>query len=82
MAEGWLLDEMNQWAWRFHRDDKSWVRAPHVFMDRGRVMPDGEPPLLKERRYVRREDAEQMWKSLLSLGWKQTQPLWGAASEP
>ena len=82
MAEGWLLDEMNQWAWRFHRDDKSWVRAPHVFMDRGRVMPDDVPPLLKERRYVRREDAEQMWKSLLSQGWKQTQPLWGAASEP
>ena len=61
-----MLDEMSQWAWRFHRDDKSWVLSPHVFVDRGRVMPDGEPPLVKERPYVRREDVEQMWKPLLS----------------
>ena len=82
MAEGWLIDGENRWAWRFHRDDKSWVRAPHVFTDRGRVMPDGEAPLLKERRHLRKEDAERMWTSLLAQGWKRTEPLWGAFAEP
>ena len=63
MAEGWLIDANDHWVWRFHRDDSAWVRDPKVFMDRGRSMPDG-PPLLKERRYLRKGDAEQMWKSL------------------
>ena len=45
-------------------------------------MPDGEAPLLKERRHLRREDAEEMWGSLLAQGWKRTEPLWGASAEP
>ena len=32
---------------------------PKVFLDRGRQMPVG-PPLLKERRYLRKDAAEQM----------------------
>ena len=32
---------------------------PKVFLDRGRQMPEG-PPLLKERRYLRKDAAEQM----------------------
>ena len=58
MREGWLLDPGTNWAWRFHRDDKAWVRDPKVFMDRGMPMPDGQPLLLKERRHVPKEDAE------------------------
>ena len=30
-------------------------------------MPDA-PPLLKERRYLRKEDAEPLWKPLQSQG--------------
>ena len=52
MREGWLIDADNHWIWRFHSDEKAWIRDPKVFMDRGRLMPDG-PPLLKERRYIR-----------------------------
>ena len=52
MREGWLIDADNHWIWRFHSDEKAWIRDPKVFMDRGRLMPDG-PPLLKERRYLR-----------------------------
>ena len=44
-------------------------------------MPDG-PPLLKERRYLRKDAAEQMWKSLQNQGRKKTTPLWGATAEP
>ena len=72
MREGWLVDPGTNWVWRFHRDDKAWVRDPKVFMDRGMAMPDGEPPLLKERRHVPQEDAETIWRNLKSMGWKRT----------
>ena len=55
MREGWLIDPGTNWVWRFHRDDKAWVRDPKVFMDRGMAMPDGEPPpLLKDADTSRR----------------------------
>ena len=47
---------------------------------RGRQMPEG-PPLLKERRYLRKDVAEQLWKSLQTQGWKKARPLWGATAE-
>ena len=43
-------------------------------------MPDG-PPLLKERRHLRREAAEQLWGSLQTEVWRKTDPLWGDAAE-
>ena len=73
MGEGWLIDANDHWVWRFHRDDSALVRDPKVFIDRGRQMPEG-PPLLKERRYLRKDAAEQMWKSLQNQGWKKTTP--------
>ena len=54
---------------------------PKVFLDRGRLLPDG-PPLLKERRYLRKEAAEQLWQSLKTQGWKPLkEPAWGAAAD-
>ena len=40
-----------------------------VFIDRD-VLSDGSPPLLKERRYLRKDAAEQLWKSLQTQGWR------------
>jgi len=52
-----------------------------VFIDRGRLLTD-EPPLLKERRYLPKDAAEQLWKSLQTQGWKPLkQPAWGASAE-
>ena len=82
MREGWLVDPGTNWVWRFHRDDKAWVRDPKVFMDRGMPMPDGQPTLLKEHRHVPQEDAETIWRNLKSMGWKRSEPLWGASAEP
>ena len=81
MREGWLVDPGANWVWRFHRDDKAWVRDPKVFMDRGIALPNGEP-LLKERRHVPKEDAETIWRYLKSMGWKRAEPLWDASAEP
>lgn len=80
--EGWLLHPESKWAYRFHRDEKSWIRDPMVFVDMGREMPQGQPPLLKTREYVRKEAAAEKWRSLLRSGCKRTDPLWGAAAEP
>ena len=82
MRKGWLRDPGDKWSWRFHRDEKAWIRDPKVFMDRGMAMPDGQPPLLKERRHIRQADAEEIWRNLKSKGWKRTKPLWGEHAEP
>ena len=82
MADGWLIDSENYWVARFHRDEKSWLRDPKVFVDYGRGMPDGQPALLKSRRYLRKPDAVVLWKALRSSGWKATEPVWGEEATP
>ena len=77
MAEGWLTDGEGYWVARFHKDEKSWLRDPRVFVDYGREMPAGEPALLKSRRYLRQSDAIALWKALRYSGWVQTTPAWG-----
>ena len=57
MREGWLIDRDDCWIWRFWRDESAWVRDPKVFLDRGRLL-SGEEALLKERRYLRKNDME------------------------
>ncbi len=81
MGEGWLIDSDDRWIWRFHRDRKGWINEPKVFIDRGLRLPDG-PPLLKERRHLQRAEAEQLWASLQTQGWKCLEsPAWGDAVE-
>ena len=54
MKEGWLLDRDRCWAYRFHRDEKAWLRDLMVFVGMGKAMPDGTPTLLKTRRHLHR----------------------------
>ena len=83
LVDSWLMTPgKEQWTYRFHRDDKSWVREPKVFVDMGRPMPDGSPALLKTRQHLRREDAEVLWKQLLSYGSKRVPAVWGPDAEP
>ena len=58
MREGWLVNPGTNWVWRLHREDKAWVRDPKGFIDREMAMPNGELPLLTERRLILHEDAE------------------------
>ncbi len=81
MGEGWLIDSDDRWIWRFHRDQKGWINEPKVFIYRGLRLPDG-PPLLKERRHLQRAEADQLWASLQTQGWKRLEsPAWGDAVE-
>ena len=75
-----MIDGSDYWAWRFHVDDSAWARDPKDFLDRGRAMLDG-PPLLKERRHLSEEAAEQLQRSLQTEGWRKTDLPWGAAAE-
>ena len=82
-GRGWLIDRDGYWIWRFHLDEKAWIRDPKVFVDRGRQVPDAPPSLLKERRYLRKEDAERFWKELQGQGGSDSvsRPGGGAAVE-
>ena len=75
-----MIDGRDYWAWRFHLDDSALARDPKDFLDRGRAMLDG-PPLLKERRHLSKEAAEQLRRSLQTEGWRKTDPPCGAAAE-
>ena len=41
MGDGWLKNLSDGWTYRFHRDEKSWLQDPKVFVDMGRPMSDG-----------------------------------------
>ena len=77
---GWLQDPETHNTKRFHRDEKSWVRYPKVFIDSGRTLPN-EHALLKSRIYVDIKEAENEWEKLQHEGWRKVRPQWGADSE-
>ena len=47
MGECWLRSPNDGCTYRFQRDEKSWLKDPFVFVDKGRAMPDDYPALLK-----------------------------------
>ena len=77
-----MATDAERLTYRFHRDEKSWVRDPKVFVDMGRPMPDGSPALLKTRQHLRREIPEGLCKNLLRKGFKRVPAVWGPDAEP
>lgn len=75
-----MLHPENGWAYRFHRDEKSWMRDPMVFVDQGRGMPDGSPALLKSRRHLHRDQAREVWVDLLRRGYRRVPAVWGPSA--
>ena len=82
MDEAWMTDPLTGWSVRFHKDHRSWSQDPYVFLDTGKAMADASPPLLKDRRHLRRDDARKVWKQLAERGWKKSKPAWGVYTEP
>ena len=79
--DGWLMNLSDRWTHRLHRDEKSWVGDPTVFVDMGRLMPDGSPALLKIRQHLRRGDGEVLMETMLRSGFERVPPAWGADAE-
>ncbi|MBM5792029.1 MAG: DUF1651 domain-containing protein [Cyanobacteria bacterium M_surface_10_m1_298] len=79
-GQGWLQEPRSLATKRFHPDQKSWAQDPMVFVDSGRPLP-GQPPLLKSRCYLHRDQAVELWGALLKGGWQVVSPQWGADLE-
>ena len=73
--DGWIREVNGQWILRFRYDWESWDQNPKVWIERGRLELNG-PPLLKNRKRMRRRLAVKLWKELLSTGWRRVPPQW------
>ena len=57
------------------------MREPKLFLAPG-ILLLGEEPLLNERRYLRKDGAEQLWLSRESQDWMPLKKAaWGSSSE-
>ena len=77
--EGWLSDGRQVLHFRPRRYDR-WSQSLEVTF--GEVMPGGEPPLLKQRRELTREQAIKLWAQKRQQGWQACAPQWGLAPLP
>ena len=71
--EGWISDGRQVLHFRPLRYDR-WSQALEVTL--GEVMPSGEPPLLKHRRELTREQAIKLWTQKRQQGWQACPPQW------
>ena len=71
--EAWISDGCQVLHFRPRRYDR-WSQNLEVTF--GEVVPGGEPPLLKERRELTREQAIKLWAEKRQQGWKACEPQW------
>ena len=71
--EGWLSDGRQVLHFRPRRYDR-WSQSLEVTF--GEVMAGGEPPLLKRREELTREQAIKLWAQKRQQGWQPCAPQW------
>jgi hypothetical protein len=71
--EGWISDGRQVLHFKPLRYDR-WSQSLEVTF--GEVMPGGEPPLLKKRRELTREQAIKLWAQKRQQGWQPCEPQW------
>ena len=71
--EGWISDGRQVLHFQPCRYDR-WSQKLEVTF--GEVMPSGEPPLLKHRRELMREEAIKLWGQKRRSGWQVCAPQW------
>ncbi|MFY8148607.1 MAG: DUF1651 domain-containing protein [Prochlorococcaceae cyanobacterium] len=71
--EGWLSDGRLVLHFKPLRYDR-WSQSLDVTL--GEVMPGGEPPLLKKRKELTREQAIRLWRQKRQAGWQVCRPQW------
>ena len=77
--EGWISDGRQVLHFRPLRYDR-WSQPLEVTL--GEVMPSGEPPLLKRRKQITREQAIKLWTQKRQQGWKACPPQWSPPALP
>ncbi len=82
LKNGWLQEPKTQNTKRFHKDKRSRVSYPKVFIDSGRPLPlPNQPALIKSRIYVDHKEAEDLWSQLQKQGWSKVQPQWATNTD-
>jgi hypothetical protein len=71
--EGWISDGRQVLHFKPLRYNR-WGQALEVTL--GELMPSGEPPLLKRRRELTREQAIKLWTQKRQQGWRACVPQW------
>jgi hypothetical protein len=71
--EGWISDGRQVLHFKPLRYDR-WSQALEVTF--GEVMAGGEPPLLKKRRELTRQQAIKLWSQKRKAGWQVCPPQW------
>jgi hypothetical protein len=71
--EGWLSDGRQVLHFKPLRYDR-WSQSLELTF--GEVMPAGEPPLLKSRKEITREEAIKLWAQKCKEGWQPCPPQW------
>ena len=80
-VDGWLIAPDGQYCVRFHRDPKSWMRYPFVFIDKWHSV-EGTPSQMKYRRKLPLDDALELSAQMLSDGWEKLHEQFGEGGEP
>ena len=71
--EGWISDGRLVLHFKPLRYAR-WAQALEVTL--GELMAGGEPPLLKKRRELTREQAIKLWNQKRQQGWRSCSPQW------
>ena len=75
----WLINSSRTEVKRFLKNTKSEDKFfEYIFVDTGEIIGilGDKPPLMKKRISVKRNEAREIYKRLLSQGWRQTKPIW------
>tara|TARA_Y100000991_G_C21737840_1_gene249216 strand:- start:204 stop:455 length:252 start_codon:yes stop_codon:yes gene_type:complete len=75
----WLINSNRTEVKRFLKNNKSEDRFfEYIFVDTGEIIGilGDKPPLMKTRVSVKINQAREIYKRLLSQGWRQTKPVW------
>ncbi len=80
MVKGyWLINSYRSEVRRFTENRASEDQFnKYVFVDYGKIIGvfGKEPPLLKRREEFKLEEAKEIWKKLISQGWRRTEEVW------
>ena len=75
----WLINHNRTEVKRFLKNNKSADRYfEYMFLDTGEIIGrlGDKPPLMKTRISVKINKAREIYKRLLSQGWKKINPIW------
>ena len=75
----WLINSKRTEVKRFLKNYKSEDRFfEYIFVDTGEIIGllGDNPPLMKTRVSLKVNEAREIYKRLLSQGWRKTKPVW------